>query len=307
MNASDHLNNNQILRFAAKTLSADESRNVGGHLLRCIDCRNLLPLPNVKQFLAAVTDDRDPEEGSISSSVFSLERSFTQSLIGLFAKPRNLAWVLGVLTVIFSLAALSALKIPNERRVDAEVAQSFETLGQVSDVTNDEPENPKRAIPEVVKKPSSTTGTRQPELLSKRQSQLRNTRATPNVPQVNVSSIRGNTEVCAEGRTVQMELGSQKTELVLKWKPVPKAAKYHLYISDDNEVLVDEFETDQDTSYVIKERLDPAKSYKWKIVVTLLSGQKLYVDAEKFTAKDFQSSLNGHKSKASSNTRCLAN
>ena len=102
-----------------------------------------------------------------------------------------------------------------------------------------------------------------------------------------------------------MELGSQKSDLILRWKRVPKAAKYHLYVSDDNEILIDEFETEQDTSYVLKKRLDPSKSYKWKIVITLENGERLYADAQKFSAKDFQSSFNGYKTKARSNTRCL--
>lgn len=104
-----------------------------------------------------------------------------------------------------------------------------------------------------------------------------------------------------------MELGTNKSDLVLRWKRVPRAAKYHLYISDDNEVLVNEFETDRDTSYVIKKPLGSAKSYKWKIVITLESGQKLYTEAQDFTAKDFLSYLREQKGKGRSNTRCLTN
>jgi len=123
----------------------------------------------------------------------------------------------------------------------------------------------------------------------------------------NISPTRGSIAPCAVGRTIEMELGSQKTDLILRWKRVPKAAKYHLYVSDDDEILVDEFETDQDTSYVLKKPLDPSRAYKWKIVITLENGQKLYADAQKFTAKDFVSSFSGYKTKARSNTRCLAN
>ncbi|MCZ2391556.1 MAG: hypothetical protein LC113_10820 [Acidobacteria bacterium] len=104
-----------------------------------------------------------------------------------------------------------------------------------------------------------------------------------------------------------MELGSQKSDLILRWKRVRNAAKYHLYVSDDNEILIDEFETDQDTSYILKKPLDPSKAYKWKIVITLENGEKLYADAQKFTAKDFQSSFNTYRGKARTNTRCLAN
>ena len=123
----------------------------------------------------------------------------------------------------------------------------------------------------------------------------------------NISPTRGSITPCALGRTIDMEIRSQKSDLILRWKRVRNAARYHLYVSDDNEILIDEFETDQDTSYVLKKPLDPSKAYKWKIVITLENGKKLYADAQKFTAKDFQASFNGYKTKARSNTRCLAN
>src|SRR5690606_1941754 len=80
----------------------------------------------------------------------------------------------------------------------------------------------------------------------------------------NISPTRGSIPPCAVGRTIEMKLGSQKSDLILRWKRVRNAAKYHLYVSDDNEILVDEFETDRDTSYVLKKPLDASKAYKWR-------------------------------------------
>ena len=62
--------------------------------------------------------------------------------------------------------------------------------------------------------------------------------------------------------------GQGAGEVVLKWKKVDGATGYHVYISDDDEILVDEYETDQ-TSYVFKKPLDPEKNYIWKMVIEL--------------------------------------
>lgn len=313
MNASDHLTSNQISRFAAKALPSDESRTVGGHLLRCIDCRDLLPLPDSKQFLSAIASENDFGRALISSGDPSSAVSPAQALAGLFTKPTILAWGLGVLVVIFGLAALSVLRIPNERRVEAEVAQNTEIAPSVLTPNDDEREVAKNPSPDSLKDSSPINNNiDKPASFEKRKIPKTkvDTRVRPAATarsQGVVASVRGATEPCAEERTVVMELESQKAELVLKWKPVPKAAKYHLYISDDNEILVDEVETKSDTSYVLTKALSPAKSYKWKIVITLNNGNSLYSDAKKFSANDFQSRSELVRSRGKANTRCLAN
>ena len=308
MNASDHLTTSQISRFAAKALSVDDSHAVGGHLLICIDCRNLLPLPNAKQFFAAITTECDVEPAHISSRSPSSERSYSEALFGLFAKPSNLAWGLGGLVVIFGLVAWNSLRVASETRGEAEVARAAEIAPLV-------PIGAERKVATDDTKALSNATATEPE---RRSSTIRRNNSEANVDSrvgrtgTNrslgvVSSVRGSKEPCAEGRTVAMELKSEKAELMLNWKPVPKATKYHLYISDENEILVDEFETETKTSYVLTKALSPTKSYKWKIVITLDNGMSLYSDAKKFSSNDFQSRSVPVRNQGKAHTRCLPN
>jgi hypothetical protein len=132
-------------------------------------------------------------------------------------------------------------------------------------------------------------------------------KTVPRGGNTNISSTRGATSKCGAQRKFEMQLGSEEGDLVLRWERVPNAAKYHIYVSDDDQILIDEFETETGTSYILKKMLDPNKDYRLKIVITLENGQTLSVDALKFSAGDFQSNQKVRKSKARSETRCLAN
>lgn len=79
---------------------------------------------------------------------------------------------------------------------------------------------------------------------------------------------------------------------------------FRVYISDDEEILIDEFETEQETSFVLKEKLDPTKTYKWKIIVTLENGQTMVGAAQKFTVKDFQTNKIKPDNKKGADIRC---
>lgn len=311
MKTSEHLTRNQIAAFSAGSLATTDSRTVGGHLIRCLECRRLLPMPNPARVWIAVTSEHDFEESPQKRELRSLAQTYSHIVVGLFGKRNRYAWAGGMLAIVVSLTALLIFNVSNQQ--ESEIARSFELENPISASNNNGSNEMKSALPGGPEShapvgetnPATVDGglrSRKPDATAASTSH----RTTSGVKK-NISATRGATAPCAIGKTIEVELASLKADLILRWKPVPKAAKYHLYVSDDSEVLVDEFETDQDTSYVLKKALDPTKSYKWKIVITLESGQKLYVDAQKFTAKDFQSSLNGYQRKAKSNTRCLAN
>lgn len=86
-----------------------------------------------------------------------------------------------------------------------------------------------------------------------------------------------------------MDLEYVEPDLVLRWQRVPNAVKYHLYISDDEEILIDEFETENSTSYLLKKQLNPKRSYIWKVIITLENGQVIAADSQKFTSEDIRS------------------
>lgn len=312
MKISDHLTRNQIEAFGAGALAASDSRVIGGHLIRCVECRSLLPLPNAARVWIAITSETDYSEATQDRNPSSVERTFGGSFAGLFGQRNRLALACGMLAVVVSLGAMIILSVSNERNRDTDVARSPE----FGNLPHDDRPNEWNAITSrdpgsnsAAKEPNSNITDRGARELREKPAALATSSAKRPVRSNNrnISATRGETTPCSLGKALDVELHSSKTDLVLSWKPVPRASKYHLYVSDDSEILIDEFETEQETSYVLKKKLDPARSYKWKIVITLESGQNLYVDSKKFTAKDMRSSLSKYKWKERPNTRCLAN
>ena len=314
MNPSEHLTRNQIAAFSTGSLAESESRSIGGHLIRCVECRSLLPLPNPAQVWTAITTEREIGETEQRDKSPSSDSTYFQWFVGLLGNRNRLAWAASMLLIALSLAGLLIMSGSNGGNAENEVARTFELENPITASNRDQTDEMNNRTPansgtdSGVKEVNSVSTDRERVEAPKTNSGTTATdsRTTSGIMR-NISPTRGSTTPCAVGRTIDVELGSQKSDLVLRWKRVRNAARYHLYISDDNEILIDEFETDQDTSYVLKKLLDPSKAYKWKIVITLENGQKLYADAQKFTAKDFVSSFSGYKTKARSNTRCLAN
>jgi len=313
MKTSEHITSNQIAAFSAGSLAASDSRTVGGHLIRCGECRSLLPIPDPTQVWTAINSEHDFDELPGTRRLPSLKQPYSLTVVGLFGKRNRLAWAGGMLAIVVGLTALFFFS--SKQSKETEVARSFEPENPVSTSNHVQANETNTAVTssagsdsDVREKRSISKDRESPKPRRNVHSRTAATdiRATSRAGR-NIVSTRGATEPCGVGGAIEVELGSNKSDILLRWKPVPKAAKYHLYVSDDNEILVDEFETDRATSYVLKKPLDPTKSYNWKIMITLESGQKLYAEARKFSAKDFQSYFSGNKSKARSNTRCLAN
>ena len=317
MNPSEHLTDLQIAAFSARTLPECESREVGRHLLECANCRGLLPMPNPKQLWTAVLSEQDSVRSKYDQPVASVQ-SYFQEFVELVGKPSTMVWGTGSLLVILGITLLILLTVSQESSVESDIARSIEIEDPISG-PNYQNENPELVLPHnsagddrLSQSPGRISADRNLSEPSNPQSrQYPNTGANsgktvPRGVNANISSTRGAMSKCGAQRTFEMQLGSEDGDLVLKWESVPNAAKYHLYVSDDNEILIDEFETETGTSYTLKKTLDPDKAYKWKIIITLENGQTLSVDAQKLSARDFQSNQKVRKSKAKSETRCLA-
>lgn len=94
-------------------------------------------------------------------------------------------------------------------------------------------------------------------------------------PKVQNAETRGSENPCSGGATINVESNSDGKEVLLKWNAVKGAESYDIYISDLNENLIDHFESKSQTNYRSNVRLDPAKSYRWKLIITLKNGNKI--------------------------------
>jgi len=304
-----HLTATELLAYSLGSLEKDESQTFGRHLLTCAECRELLPMPSFERIWAAVMMDSETTDAPQKED----SENFLSSLSSFLKSNNGFAWSGAALILIFCFSFLFWFGSKDSGR---EVVQAFDNqpgsdfnFPLPAQTPNKErltsQANPNRAESASVSK-NLKPDISKPKILPTNPSQ---DFKKPNQKKSGetVSATRGVSAKCSEKREVETELSMSKENLVFKWKKIPKAAKYHLYISDDDEILIDEFETDTETTFVLKKKLDPLKTYKWKIIVTLENGQTIPGPSNKFTVKDFQNKQMKSEKTRNADVRCSAN
>lgn len=304
-----HLTATELSAYSLGSLEKTESQTLGRHLLNCAECRKLLPMPSVERFWAAIMTDSETEDAPQKED----SENFLSSLSSFLKLQSGLLWGSAALIVVFCFSFVLWLNSADSSR---EVVQTFENeLGselnfpsplQTPDKDNSTVStNSNRA--EAIPTPKNSKA-EYPKLKTSQNNPGQDSKK-PSLKQrsENISATRGVAAKCSDNKSVEIEFSADKENFVFKWKAVPKATKYHLYISDDEEILIDEYETQNGTSFVLKKPLDPQKTYNWKIIVTLENGEQVVGDSQKFTTKDFQTNQKKVEKKRSADTRCSAN
>lgn len=321
MNRSEHLTENQLTEYFGDALEREAKHAIGRHLLLCDFCLKRLPQPTPEQFMAALmTDEADD---SLDEKITLAER--LNYILQSLKQPKVFALSAAALAVLIFFSAFIWMGAAKSSEMEKEVAQNFEPAQSIFNQNSDEPINPPSTFPTVDNgNPSSpqvtSRTTAKPNSPATNNSAKHNLKTlsrtdfgtkTPvksaNSEKANISLTRGGSSVppkCNSAIAVEMATGSKGEAVTLKWKKVPRAAKYHLYVSDDEEILLDEFETVESTSYVLKKPLDPLKTYKWKVVVTLENGQTVTGEGQKFRVKDLRSDQKKTKKKENPDVRC---
>lgn len=91
-------------------------------------------------------------------------------------------------------------------------------------------------------------------------------------------SANNNPECKSENNLItDVEPFSEKVDKqpTFRWKSIPNAVKYNLYISDSSQVLIEEAETEKETTYTLKKTLEQNKSYKWIVIATMPDGETI--------------------------------
>ena len=325
MNAIKHLTENQLLGYAAGLLEKAESNAVGGHLLNCSACRDSLPAPTPEQFFAVLMGGREVKEDYAAEKRFSSILPFFTSFSAIFQKTPGLGWSSGALIVILGFSFLIWFANGYQTNEEREVAQVFDvekgSLKQNEVIEQILP--PPAQNPETETQDTSSASNRaaaDSKLIVSRSNQQKKDQDLPenklrvipakkvlNEKKENIVLTRGGSVNCSNEDLIEMEFVSNEEAITFRWKKAPNALKYNLYISDDNEILIDEFETNQDTSYVLKKPLNPKKTYKWKVVITLEDGQTASGASQKFTVKDLLQNQKNLPGKKKSDIRCSGN
>lgn len=324
MKGIEHLTKNQIAGYRTGAFDARESREIGRHLLKCESCRRSLPAPTFDDFWNAVMNERETEQTSTTEESELSRHKIFSFFPKFFGQFNALAWSGATLIVLVSFSLLLWLNAGNRWNQESEVAQTFNSnadgfnpaqidsgervftpppqnsrdVKPISSLDSNGPNNPK----------SSPLREPQRNLNSSLQTNAsRNSvRQVPADKRDNISSTRGGRlpADCGGETTVETETGLSGEAVTLKWKKIPNAVKYHLYVSDDEEILIDEYETEQETSYTVKKSLDAAKTYNWKVVVTTEDGKTIVGDSRKFTVKSLQLNRNKSEKKEKQQIRC---
>lgn len=317
MNNFKHLTQNQIFAYADDSLSEPESNEIGRHLIQCAVCRKSLPAPSVEQFWAAIMNERETEDNPTAEESEYSRMSVFSFFPAFFSQPGSLLLSGGALIALLSFSALIWFSVGNSER---EISQSFATdtveaaikqniplpapslqSDSQSSILDARPKTAVSTTKSVKTVPPKQNSGGVPQKISSQPSE----RKLP--ADKNVSATRGVLPKCEDGQSFESQAVVNGEKVVLNWEKVPNAAKYHLYISDEDEILIDEFETTEATSYVLKKLLDAGKVYKWKIIVTLENGKTVVGESQRFTVKDLQSKQKKTGNRRSSAIRCSMN
>lgn len=292
-----HLTKIELLKFSNGSLKTNESNEVGRHLLNCADCRERLPMPSVERFWSAIMTEREIEDDNYSEkSDYSLLSEL--SFIPRFFKQQN-GWALSC-CALFLLLCFSALLWLNKDDSAREISQTFEIENLAPDINQDFPitvHNSKQESDSLARGANSVVTVPTPKmpqinsaktnLKSSAEKDLNSSFDDKNSTNKSISSTRGILPKCENRQDFETETVSNNEKIILKWKKIPNAAKYHLFVSDENEILVEEFESTEATSYALKNPLDSGKVYRWKIVVTLKNGETVVGEAQEITVKNY--------------------
>lgn len=327
MREREHLTKNQITGYRSGAFDARESREIGRHLLKCESCRKSLPAPTFDDFWNAVMTERETEQTSTSKkSEFSRHLIFS-SFPKIFGHFGGLAWSGAALIVLFSFSLLLWLNTERQWNGEREVAQTFNS--ETTDFNSAQTDSSEQTFPSSAQnsrndKRVSSSDSNRPVNSKSSQASVRQNELNPSLREnisrsslkkipkdkpENISATRGSVlpANCGNETTVETETGLNGDAVTVKWKKIPNAVKYHLYVSDEEEILIDEYETERETSYTIKKSLDAAKTYKWKVVVTTEDEKTIVGNSREFTIKGLQLNRNKFEKNVKPQIRCSQN
>lgn len=326
MKGIEHLTKNQIAGYRAGAFDALEKREIGRHLLKCEVCRKSLPAPTFEDFWSAVMNERETEQTSTSEEPELSRNRIFSFFPKVFGQFNSLAWSGATLIVLVSFSLLLWLNAGRQWNQEKEIAQTFSSntseLNPAQIDTDGQVPAPPTQNPKVDKPISSSVSNRasgpkssEPSVPQKILNPLlqgnagRNpARQIPADKRGNISSTRGGLPAdCSGEMMVETETGLSGETVTLKWKKIPNAVKYHLYISDNEEILIDEYETERETSYTVKKSLDAAKTYNWKVIVSTEDGKTIVGDSQRFMIKSLQLNRNKSEKKEKQQIRCSQN
>lgn len=293
-----HLDITEIAAFGTgpRSEQCDETLR---HLLKCRDCRSLLPLPTTKEFWRSVLEDRPQSPGKERKELlFSRTISWLSGRLDAFPPPARVT--AGAALLFFAIAAFSMLLMfgrpyQTDEGSVAQVSDIYSPLVRPDNAfETSEPESAANgqvsteSRVDVAKTSTSSSPRKGESKLSLGSLEARKLPVKPGNKSLNRSETRGSGTACGATLPVRFEITSTELGMRLNWEKVPGAVSYTAYLSDLDERLIDQFETESENSYLTKSKLVPEITYKWKLVVSLKGGRTMVVTSRNFRSGDIE-------------------
>lgn len=268
----NHLSAAEVAIFREESLSS-RSIEIGRHLLICKECRAKLPSVTTQEFRNCVLD---PEV------LNDAKETFTSRLLLYVRLPRLSVARAGVFAgfAILLLAGLYLVRVQSGS-MDSEPMLA---KNQTAPVQSESAPPASRSVidpPSAASQhPISNEPEKKDEYSERRQAPKRiiqtpGRKPVAKAPAIQTTETRGDENPCSGGATVSLESNTNGKEIFLKWNPVKGATSYDIYISDLDENLIDHFESDSQTQYRSTVELEPERTYRWKLIITLGNGNKI--------------------------------
>jgi len=268
----NHLSAAEVAMFRDESLSS-RSVEIGRHLLTCKECRAKLPSVTTQEFRNCVLDPAvvNINTGTSISRLFSFDRIPRLSVA---RAPVFAGFAILLIAGLYLVRVQSSLMNSEPMVAKNEpTAVQFESVPpqsrSVVDPPSVESQHPISNEPE--KKDVYSERRQTP----KRIIQTPGRKPVGKAPAIQTAETRGDENPCSGGTALSLESNTNGKGIFLKWNPVKGAASYDIYISDLDENLIDHFNSDSQTQYRSTVELEPERTYRWKLIITLSNGNKI--------------------------------
>lgn len=234
------------------------------HLILCADCRRRADMPSAEDLRAALFFEKDDEV---------LSRKLKHVLSKLPGLRFDLRFSFAALGLLVTIGILSSVLVTRSNRTEP-LAMLNPTVIPAVETFVEPPFSPpelptSKSVGEGIGNRNPGKSTFVPPKRSTKQ-------------EISFAQTRGGSNPCPRAAEESGETKVELDKVTISWPKLRGAVGYHVFVSDDNEVLIDEFESDSATSYTIREQLNPEKLYIWKVIYLMEDGSKVTGKANKF-------------------------
>jgi hypothetical protein len=283
-----HFSEDEINSFIKAELPIAYRLKMSEHLRKCIDCKSKLYKKDpaiLKQTISSILGKEEKVENKSFFNKLSLPITIGATAISL----------IGLLFFIIFTAnktndSAFQTKVSDQENIQPPTVNKSETDSNifvgVENLNSQKVRNTNQPSPKnknIAKKQIVVTK-------EKDNSETDKNKSISNAKNVIISNSRSsnNSSDCEKNNLISAITPYFETiterQPTFRWKSVPNVVKYHLYISDNDQILIEEFETEKETSYKLKSLLELDKTYKWKILATLADGKTVNSESITFSA-----------------------